>query len=104
MAGVHGKENESGLSFSRLIQFREKAVESETPLSVAAAALNRVAFTGIAVHLPFDFRICLVGLSAAQRGPGQANSKLFAVEFVGSGLIDPVGKNRAGIVSKLSAC
>ena len=79
-----------------------KKRKPEAAFGVAAAALNSVAFTGIAVHLPFDFCICLAGLSAAQRGSGQANSKLFAVELVCSGLIDPVGEDRAGTASKLS--
>lgn len=101
MAGVHGQEDKCGFSLSGLIQFGEKSIKPETALGVTVAALNGVALARIPVCLPLDFRVSLVCFSAAQLGAGQADAVFFAVELVGSGLIDLVGKHRAGVAAEL---
>ena len=60
----------------------------KTAFGIAITVLDGVALAGISVDLPLDLCVRLVRLPAAQRGPGQADSALVAIELVGSGLIN----------------
>ena len=54
-AGVHGKDDKSGFGLSGFIKFRKDAVKSKTPFGISTTTLTGISFTGILVHLPFDF-------------------------------------------------
>ena len=55
VAGVHGQEDERGLSLGGFIQLRKNAVKAKAAFGVTAAALDGISFTGILEYLAFDF-------------------------------------------------
>ena len=100
--GVHGQEDESRFGLSSFIQYGKYAVKAKTAFGVSVPALDGISFTGIFVHLPFDFDVSFGGLSAAQRQAGQADATFRTKEFIGAGLIDFVRQHRAGIEAKFA--
>ena len=100
VAGVHGKDDESGFGLGGFIEFREDAVKTKAPLGISTTAFNGISFTGILVHLPLDFSVCFGGFSAAQRQTGKANPKFGTKEFIGTCLVNSVSQHCAGIATK----
>lgn len=49
VTGIHGKEDESGISLGSLIQFGKNTVKTEAMFGVSATTLNGISFTEILI-------------------------------------------------------